>query len=120
MEAEAAAVENGTLKSIGSGWSGEGFVDLNEGGQVAFLYVSTGGSFDLDLRTAGAADGMALEVSVNGAVVEAKLAIPATGSWNASWRTVSLQDVEMKKGLNTIRFRDVGRDNPQIDFLTVH
>ncbi len=54
-------------------------------------------------------------LSVNGTVVNSRLAFPATLSLG-SWQTVALS-ASLLKGANTIRLTTVGGATPQVDYL---
>ncbi len=117
LEAEDAVISSGAINSLGSGWSGTGYVDMDEGSYIEFLFQSSGGMYDLEIQTAGAENGMALEVTVNGGVIESALAMPNTGSWNANWERTTISNVTLTAGVNTIRYRDNGNNQPQVDRL---
>jgi arylsulfatase A-like enzyme len=120
LQAEDAAITAGVTRTIGENWSGSGFVDLDEGGDVTFsATVPEAGSYSLAFRVAGDDSGMAAEISVNGVVVNAALPCPNTGSWNSIWEEVSQPGVALNAGVNTLRFRDNGNNQPQLDQVTI-
>ena len=117
-QAEDATITSGVVKSSGSGWNGTGYVDNTYGGSVEFnVNVAVSGYYDLNLNTTGNANGMALEVLVNGTVVNSTLAVPNQGSWSTNWIEVTQSYVWLNTGSNTIRFRDNGVNEPQMDQL---
>jgi arylsulfatase A len=118
LQAEDAVIHLGAVNNLGSGWNGTGYVDPEEGGYVEFSFTAPkGGTYQLRFRITGDAPGMAAEISVNGTVVAPALPCPDTGSWNTQWVEVSVDDVTLAQGVNTIRFRDNGENQPQIDQL---
>lgn len=117
LEAEDAVISSGAINSLGSGWSGTGYVDMDEGSYIEFLFHSSGGMYDLEIQAAGAENGMALEVSVNGSVIDSALVLPNTGSWNANWERTTISNVTLTAGVNTLRYRDNGNNQPQVDRL---
>ncbi|MCH7226874.1 sulfatase-like hydrolase/transferase [Haloferula sp. A504] len=120
VQAEDAAITAGFINNLGGGWSGSGYVDLDEGGAVTFsVDLAEAGTYSLAFRVAGAVDAMAAEVSVNGVAVRSALPCPNTGSWNNAWQEVSQPGVALNAGVNTLRFRDNGNNQPQLDQLTL-
>jgi hypothetical protein len=120
QQAEDATIVGGSVRTLGSGWNGTGYVDLAEGGYVEFTVgVPFSGIADLEFRTTGNAANLAAEISINGTVVNSTLACPNTASWNTNWQVVTESNVYLNVGSNTIRFRDNGNDQPQIDQIEV-
>ena len=120
-EAENATISSPSeIKDRGYGWNGTGYVDLSEGGFVEWtITVPTAGNYDLDFNAAGIANGIAAEIRVNGAVVNAGLPFANTGSWNASWQVSTVPSVSLNAGANIIRLTDSGVEQPHIDQLMV-
>lgn len=119
-QAEDGFIFKGSVSSAGSGWNGTGFVDLGEIGLVEWtINLATAGSYHLKFYVTGDAGGMAIEIRVNGAVINDSLPCPDTNSWDSNWQAVTELDVSLNAGHNTIRLTDAGNSAPSVDQLEV-
>src|SRR5207302_161872 len=76
------------------------------------------GTYTLGFRHAnGSASSRPLSVQVNGTVVSASLAFPATGGWD-KWATVKMT-ATLKDGVNKVRTTAIGSSGSDLDSLQV-
>ena len=119
--AENAALSGGCLVSTAvAGYTGAGFVDFvgPSGESITWtVTVPTAGSRRLDFRYALSSGNRPLRISVNGAVVNASMAFPATGSF-ANWQTAGLF-ATLNAGVNTVTATSIGSSGANVDSLTV-
>ena len=120
QRAAEALLTRGKVVSASEGSNDPSYVDLEEGGSVEFtVRLPASGTYDLNFKTTGKVDGMAAKIDVNGTIIAENLPVPNTGSWTSNWKIISLKNVELKAGENTIRFTDNGFNQPMIDQLEV-
>ena len=123
LEAENAVLGGGTqVTNIHAGFTGTGFVSYPGpalSGQFIewTVDVPTGGEYRLEFRYALATGTRPLRIDVNGALANASLAFPASGSWT-TWRTVEMT-VALNAGSNTVRATSIGSRGGNIDHLRV-
>ena len=121
LEAEEALLGGGAIVSSAvGGFTGAGFVDF-VGPADEFIEWSVTGTVavahQLQFRYALATGNRPLRITVNGAVVNASLAFPATGSFT-TWGTVSMT-APLNVGANTVRATTIGSSGPNVDHLFV-
>jgi uncharacterized delta-60 repeat protein len=121
LEAERSALSGAVVSTAHAGYAGGGFADfVNASGDAAAFTVSVPaeGLYDLEFRYAnGSAIARSMQLAVNGAVAQAKLAFAPTGAW-ATWKTVTVR-VPLAAGTNTVRLAATGQSGPNLDALTV-
>src|SRR5258706_289879 len=104
-EAENATISQGTVASNHPGFSGSGFVDYTNitGSYVEWsVSAASAGTAAVVLRYAnGTTVNRPMDIAVNGVVVSAGLAFPATANWDA-WADATI-NVPLGAGTNTIR-----------------
>ncbi|WP_229905422.1 PQQ-dependent sugar dehydrogenase [Lentzea cavernae] len=121
-EAENAVVSQGVVESNHAGFSGAGFVNVDNvvGSSVEFtVNAAKAGQVKLVLRYAnGSADNRPADVSVNGALAVDERAFAGTGAWTA-W--VSAENtVTVNAGVNKIKVTSTGATGgPNLDYLEV-
>jgi hypothetical protein len=121
LEGEAAAFGNGTVAGAGNkGYLGTGYADFGGAGSYAQFTVTriaaTSGA-TVGIRYAnGSAANRPFTLIVNGVAV-GTLACPPTGS-GSTWATLSLANVALVAGSNTIRLVAVGA-GADLDQLTI-
>ena len=119
-EAENAVRSGAVVSSIHAGYTGTGFADyINPSGDYVEWTVNSpaAGSYRLDFRYALLSGGRPLEIRVNGAVVSASLAFPATGAWT-TW-SVSGLNANLAAGANKVRATAIGSSGANMDNLVV-
>lgn len=103
-EAESATISQGVVESNHAGFSGTGFVNLDNvvGSSVAFtVNAATAGNGTLAIRFAnGTTVNRPMDISVNGSPVIAAQAFPGTGAWT-TWQTVTIA-TPLRAGANTV------------------
>ncbi|HEX6352008.1 PQQ-dependent sugar dehydrogenase [Actinophytocola sp.] len=121
-EAESATISQGTIDSNHAGFSGTGFVNLdNLVGSFVELSVNapTAGNGTVAIRFAnGTTANRPMNVSVNGTAILQEQAFPGTGAWT-TWETMTFT-TQLRAGANTVRLTsatDTG--GPNIDAVDV-
>jgi glucose/arabinose dehydrogenase len=121
-EAESAGLSQAVVESNHAGFSGTGFVNVDNvvGSSVEFTATAAqAGPATLTIRYAnGTAENRPADVSVNGVVVQDDLAFPATGAWT-TWTGLTTT-AQLAPGVNKIRITSAGATGgPNIDYLDV-
>lgn len=121
-EAESATISQGVVESNHAGFSGTGFVNLDNavGSSVEFtVNSSTAGNGTLALRFAnGTTTDRPMDISVNGSPIIAAQSFPGTGAWT-TWQTVTIA-TPLKSGANTVRVTSTtANGGPNLDALDV-
>ncbi len=121
-QAENGTISGGLVESNHTGYTGTGFVNYDNaaGTYVQFaVNAPTAGTATLTFRYAnGTTASRPMDVAVNGTVVSAALAFPATGAWT-SWSTRSVT-VQLDAGANTVRATaTTATGGPNLDSLQV-
>ena len=122
-EAENAQISQGVVESNWPGFTGTGFVNLDN---VVGSYVQwtvdapAAGTATLTFRYAnGTTAGRPMDIRVNGALVAAKLAFIPTPAWN-DWDTRTVGNVALAAGTNTVRATSgTATGGPNLDHLEV-
>jgi glucose/arabinose dehydrogenase len=120
-EAEAATLVGAVKATDHAGYTGTGFADyvnLSNDYVEWTVTAASAGARSLDFRYGNGAAARSLKITVNGAVVNAALSFPGTGSWDV-WKTVAIS-AALNAGSNTVRATAIGSSGPNIDNLTVH
>ncbi|WP_457032715.1 carbohydrate-binding protein [Kitasatospora sp. P5_F3] len=122
-QAEEARISQGTVDSDHLGYSGAGFVNLdNLAGSYAEWTVEAGAAAGavLDLRYAnGTTANRPMDITVNGALAAGGRAFNPTGNWD-TWATSSLP-VTLRAGTNTIRATSATAEGgPNLDQINLH
>ncbi|MFE0153437.1 PQQ-dependent sugar dehydrogenase [Nonomuraea sp. NPDC059007] len=120
-QAESATISQGAVESNHPGYTGSGFVNLDNlvGSYVQWTVSSaTAGAQGLSFRFAnGTADARPMDISINGGA-PVSLNFPSTGAW-PTWQTVSL-NAALTAGANTIRATSsTANGGPNLDKLDV-
>ncbi|MEV4894799.1 CBM35 domain-containing protein, partial [Nonomuraea sp. NPDC055795] len=120
-QAESATISQGAVESNHPGYTGSGFVNLDNlvGSYVQWTVSSaTAGTQGLSFRFAnGTADARPMDISINGGA-PVSLNFPSTGAW-PTWQTVSL-NAALTAGANTIRATSsTANGGPNLDKLDV-
>ncbi|MDX8036065.1 PQQ-dependent sugar dehydrogenase [Lentzea sp. BCCO 10_0856] len=121
-EAENATISQGVVESNHAGFSGAGFVNVDNvaGSSVEFTVTAArAGQAKLVVRYAnGTADNRPVDVSVNGGLAVDERAFAGTGAWT-TW--VSAENtVNLNAGENKIRLTSTGATGgPNLDYLEV-
>jgi glucose/arabinose dehydrogenase len=121
-EAESATISQGVVEANHTGFSGSGFVNLDN---VADSYVefslnaATTGNGTLVVRFAnGATTDRPMNIVVNGVAAVAAQPFPATGAWT-TWQTVTIV-THLRTGANTVRLASAtATGGPNIDAIDV-
>src|SRR3954452_5855236 len=121
-EAEAATISQGVLETTHTGFSGTGYVNADNvaGSYVEFTAsAATAGTATLAIRYAnGQAADRPASITVNGAVVNASLSFPTTGSWD-TWATTTIT-APVNAGSNAVRITGTTSVGPaNLDYLDV-
>ena len=120
-EAESALISGPLVSHANAGFTGTGFVDYQHASADFVEWTvnaASAGTYTLGFRYAllnGAS--RPLSVKVNGAVANASLAFPATGSWS-TWKTVTTS-VTLTAGVNKVRATAIGSSGGNLDNLQV-
>src|SRR4051812_44368153 len=119
-EAESATISQGVVESNHAGFSGTGFVNLDNvtGSSVEFsVNAPTAGNGTLAIRFAnGTTVDRPMDIAVNGSPVIAAQAFPGTGAWT-TWQTVTIA-TPLRAGANTVRVTSTTADGgPNLDAL---
>jgi glucose/arabinose dehydrogenase len=121
-EAESATISQGVVESNHAGFSGTGFVNLDNvtGSSVEFTVSTTSaGNGTLAFRFAnGTTVDRPMDISVNGSPVIAAQSFPGTGTWT-TWQTVTIT-APVRSGANTVRVTSTtANGGPNLDALDV-
>ena len=120
-QAESATLSGPLALSDVAGYTGSGFADYQHraGDFVEFTCdAPSAGDYVLRFRYAsGSTASRPLELKVNGAVAEPRLAFAPTGRWSR-WGTATAT-VALQAGANRIRLTSIGRSGPNLDVLAV-
>lgn len=121
-QAESATISQGVVESNQTGFTGSGFVNLdNVAGSYAEWAVPSSQARDatLAIRFAnGTSTDRPMDVTVNGVLVKAAQGFAGTGAWT-SWRESSLT-VPLRSGTNLIRLTSsTANGGPNLDRITV-
>lgn len=119
-QAETAARSGAVVAANHTGYTGTGFVDyLRPSGDYVewSVNVAAAGTYRVDFRYALASGSRPLAIRVNGTVVSASFAFPATGAWT-TWSTVGT-NVTLPAGTSLIRATAIGSSGANMDKLTV-
>jgi Raf kinase inhibitor-like YbhB/YbcL family protein len=121
-EAESATISQGVVESNHAGFSGTGFVNLDNvaGSSVEFtVNASKAGQAKLVFRYAnGTADNRPVDVSVNGGLAVDERAFAGTGAWT-TWVSVD-NAVNLNAGANKIKVTSTGATGgPNLDYVEV-
>jgi glucose/arabinose dehydrogenase len=121
-EAESATISQGVVESNHAGFSGTGFVNLDNvaGSHVEFsVNAATAGNGTLAVRFAnGTTADRPMDIAVNGSPVIAEQAFPGTGAWT-TWETVTIA-AQFRAGANTIRLTSAAATGgPNLDAIDV-
>jgi polygalacturonase len=117
-EAEQAVVSQGLVQSNHAGYSGTGFVNLDNvaGSYVEFTVAGPGSSVAVRYAN-GTTTNRPMALSVNGAAAST-VDFPGTGAWT-TWATRSAP-VTLASGTNTIRLTsNTGDGGPNLDRITI-
>jgi alpha-galactosidase len=122
-EAESGIVGQGAVESNHSGFSGRGFVNYNNvtGSSVEWtVNAAQAGPATLIFDYAnGTTTNRPMNITVNGATVNANLAFPGSGAWSL-WRNSTIT-VNLNAGNNVIRTAaTTASGGPNLDYLDVH
>jgi Carbohydrate binding module (family 6) len=121
-QAEQATVSQGVVESNHAGFTGSGFVNLDN---VAGSYVewavpaAAAGTAAMTVRYAnGTTTNRPMDVTVNGALVADEHAFPGTGAWT-TWRDSTLS-VPLRAGTNTVRLTSTtANGGPNLDRIVI-
>ncbi|MCX2952597.1 PQQ-dependent sugar dehydrogenase [Lentzea sp. NEAU-D7] len=121
-EAENATISQGVVESNHAGFSGAGFVNVDNvaGSSVEFtVTASKAGQAKLVFRYAnGTADNRPADVSVNGGLAVDERAFAGTGAWT-TWASAE-NTVNLNAGSNKIKVTSTGATGgPNLDYLEV-
>jgi poly(3-hydroxybutyrate) depolymerase len=119
-EAENALISGAKVLHDSAGYTGSGYVDYQNASNDFIEWTvnaPAGGVYGLTFRYALISGSRPLKVSVNGAVANASLAFPATGSWT-TWKTVSM-NAHLTVGTNKVRATAITSSGGNIDNLQV-
>lgn len=121
-QAESATISQGVVESNHAGYTGAGFVNLDNvvGSYVEFsVNAATAGPASLTLRFAnGTTTDRPMDITVNGTVVADDRSFPGTGAWT-TWQESTL-NVTLSAGVNTIRATSAtANGGPNLDVLRV-
>ncbi|WP_245571532.1 carbohydrate-binding protein [Catelliglobosispora koreensis] len=122
-EAESAAISQGVVESNHTGYTGTGFVNLDNivGSYVQWPVPATAaGTATLTFRYAnGTTADRPMDITVNGTVVANDLAFLPTPAWN-DWDTRTLSGISLAAGTNLIRATSASSaGGPNLDHLEV-
>lgn len=118
FEAEDAELHGVKTSAKNSGYTGRGWVDyLNPADDAIVwqIHVEKPGAHELAVRYSMDGANRPLRLTVNGEVIEERMAFPDTGGWDV-WETVSTA-TELRAGLNTVRLEATGKSGPDVDHL---
>jgi hypothetical protein len=119
LEAEQALLNGAVVASAQTGYTGTGYADyINASGDFIEWTVNatTEGSFSLKFRYAnGGTTNRALQLKINGTVINSSLAFNPTGGWT-TW-VISSATANLIAGTNKIRLTTIGSNGPNVDNL---
>ncbi|NIK67032.1 carbohydrate-binding protein [Paenibacillus sp. BK720] len=97
------------VKTLGSGWTGSGFVNfMNAPGSVQMnVNISAENDYVLDIKYANGGGSAAIKLTIDGVVVNPSVTMPTTNSWNTIWSSVQ-QAVHLTSGSHAITVETVG------------
>ena len=102
----------------GSGWSGTGAIDFNEGGIVDWnVTVPYDGLYNFRIKVSGGANGIACDLEINGVPIQQSIPFPNTGGWGAQWDFMTFEKMRLKEGENSIVFKESGGQQANFDEL---
>ncbi len=115
-----AAVVNGEIETINTGYTGTGYVNLNNDTTSAITWTvnaPSAGSYRVTFRVANGTDAdRKMQVTVNGAADTPELSFPGTGSWT-DWEEKSIV-VSLNAGKNEIKLSSLTENGgPNFDYL---
>ncbi|MBO7103886.1 MAG: carbohydrate-binding protein, partial [Fibrobacter sp.] len=117
-QAEKGTVNGGAVEGSNVGFSGEGYVNFDKGGDFTIpVKVNAAGlyKFDIDFSN-GSGESRSLAISAGESRVEQAFA--ATDGWT-TWETVSV-NLDLAAGENTVKFATLAdKDGPNIDQFDV-
>jgi glucose/arabinose dehydrogenase len=121
-EAESATISQGVAESNHAGFSGSGFVNLDNvvGSYVEFsVNAATAGEGTLAIRFAnGTTANRPMDIAVNGSPAIAAQSFPGTGAWT-TWETVTVT-APFRAGANTVRLTSTtANGGPNVDAVDV-
>ena len=119
-EAETATLSGAIVLANYAGYTGTGYADYQNASNDYVQWtvnVAAAGQYQLNFRYALGSGSRSLAIRVNGAVVNAGLAFPSTGSL-ATWAYVT-QTATLNAGTNLIRATAIGSSGPNMDHLAV-
>jgi glucose/arabinose dehydrogenase len=121
-EAESATISQGVAESNHAGFSGTGFVNLDNvaGSHVEFsVNAATAGNGTLSIRFAnGTTADRPMDIAVNGSPAILAQSFPGTGAWT-TWETVTVT-APFAAGTNTVRLTSTtANGGPNVDAIDV-
>ncbi len=120
-EAENATIHGGAVAANSGGFSGTGFIDLQNpsGDSITWtINAQKAGLYDLGIRYALQSGNRPLQIELNGKIINPQLSFPATGGWN-TWAYATIPMQMLQPGVNTIKATDIGSSGANIDHLMV-
>ena len=125
FEAEAALLSGGVIATNERfpGYTGTGFADFPDDATGQDVKVrwqiarDSAGDADIHVRYAHKPKPKKLELVVNGSKVKT-VSLPSTGAW-WNWRTVTIEDVRLRAGDNTVDLVALNQVGPSIDRLSL-
>lgn len=122
-EAESATISQGVVESNHTGFTGTGFVNLDNvvGSYVQFaVNAPAAGTATLTFRYAnGSATARSMDITVNGTLVANDLSFIPTPAWN-DWDTRTVINIPVNAGTNLVRATSVSSaGGPNLDHLEV-
>ncbi len=125
LQAENATLSGGVVTAVKhAGYSGSGFADYpaitGPGVKIQWqIPRSSAGQSDLKIRYAnGSSANRPLQLVVNGATLQS-VAFPPSGGWSG-WQTVTINDVALVGGNNSVELVALNAVGPNIDQLTLN
>jgi hypothetical protein len=122
IEAESAFLSGPIIGADESGFLGTGFIDYQNASDDFLEWtanVPAAGNYALEIRYANAdSRSRPLAIAVDGAVANAGLSFPPTGSWGA-WSAVRMT-LTLPKGQVRIRATAIGSSGPNLDRLKLN
>lgn len=120
-EAEHAYYSSGSVDSNHSGYSGSGFVNVNNANGAYIEWTINGSAaatYSLAFRYANGASARPAKLTINGIEVNSNLNFPVTGAWN-NWQTINVS-AYLIQGSNKIRLTATNSDGlANIDYLRI-
>jgi hypothetical protein len=102
------------------GFSGKGFANPNKktGATIEWTVQAPGaGAYTILVQYAIHTADRPLKVSVNGKVIKKSMSFPSTGDLK-TWKSVKF-DADLRQGQNKIKLETIGKEGPNLDFITV-